>query len=701
MPIHSSPAVQPDSGGAARLALAIALALAWTNLLTTGRWADEPGALHGWRLWPYGVTLAVATLVTLVWGRKQGAPASTTESRGVAAAGGAMLAAAFLTTFPLGLWNQIPFYDDWPGLLQLTLNGIDTLKHGAVVGWQWAFLGGYHTSADLSQSLAVPAWLPIALAGPNVGFHVFLALVTIAIPVAVWFDITASDGAIAGAYAGGLSAVVTGGYFATVMHSGMGNSVAGAASVAVALMASHAARQGKRWGGPLLALALTLSLYSHAAFFGYATVCLAVEALFYRDWRGFARSVTALGVAFVAALPLHWELVRHPDWFVTNNLHFEAPPSFDWPGLLRQIWWATEILALPWRWFNDYGGLTYVFLVVLAWMTWRDRTRAGFYAWATLAIVLTLRFNSPQIGLVAGRQLHLLPVLVAPAIAGFISRHVPGGLSARLAVVAVIAMFVAVPYTPVPHVPDVRRFNPTLVDRIQQAGGHLVLVENNPHWDMISDRAVRTERSRFDVHFESLLPAATGKLFFGQPQDGYHRSRFRGYSLAGGGFRGLAIDAVPPQQLVAELRRWGVQHLFVWSDRSQRYLASRREFGLRWQERDWQEFQLIDADPRSVATASGQGILRHLTPVGGEVVLHGVAVGTPVVVRTHFYPAWSARAAGKDVTLRADGDQLAFDAPAGGDIVVQLSYDRRTWLTILSIATLIVGMAVLTRVGSA
>ena len=411
-------------------------------------------------------------------------------------------------------------------------------------------------------------------------------------------------------------------------------------------------------------LALTLALYSHAAFFAYATVCLAVEVLFYRDWRGGARSVVALGVAFVAALPLHWELVRYPAWFVTNNLYFEAPPSFDWPGLLRQIWWATEILALPWRWFNDYGGLTHVFLVVLAWMAWRDRTRAGFYAWATLAIVLTLRFNSPQIGLVAGRQLHLLPVLVAPALAGFICRHAPGGQAARLAVAAVVAMFVAVPYTAVPHVPDIRRFNPTLVDRIQRAGGHLVLVENNPHWDMISDRAVRTERSRFDVHFESLLPAATGKLFFGQPQDGYHRSRFRGYSLAGGGFRGLAIDAVPAQHFVAELRRWGVQHLFVWSARSQRYLASRPEFGLRWQERDWQEFELIDADPRSVATSSGQGSLRGLNPVGGEVVLHGVAAGTPVVVRTHFYPAWSASAAGHGVLLQRGnvGVAGAFDA---------------------------------------
>ena len=77
-------------------------------------------------------------------------------------------------------------------------------------------------------------------------------------------------------------------------------------------------------------------------------------------------------------------------------------------------------------------------------MAWRDRTRAGYYAWATLAIVLTLRLNSPQLGLVAGRQLHLLPVLVAPALAGFICRHAPGGWLGRVTLVALVALFVAV-----------------------------------------------------------------------------------------------------------------------------------------------------------------------------------------------------------------------------------------------------------------
>ena len=693
MPSYSSsaPAVPPGRG--ARIALAAALGISWINLALAGRWAAEPGALHGWRLGPYGALLLAVSVVTL---RRRTTGPSLRESALVAVAGCSLLAAAFLSTFPPSTWAQVPFYDDWPGLLQLTLNGIDTLRHGALVGWQWAFLGGYHTSADLSQSLAIPALLPVALAGPNVGFHLLLAAITAAIPLAAWYDVSSADGPVRGAFAAGLSGVVTAGYFATVMQSGMANSTAGASSVAVALAASHAARRGRRWGGPVLVLALTFALYSHAAFYGYAAICLAVESAFYRDWRGLPRLAVAFAVAFVAALPLHWELLRYPHWFVANNLYFEAPPQFDWQGLLRQIWYATEMLVLPGRWFNDYGGLTYVWLVPLAWMAWQDRSRAGFYGWATLAIVLTLRLNSPQLGLIAGRQLHLLPVVVAPALAGFIAGHAPGGWAGRALLAACIACFIAVPFAAVPHVPDVRAFHPALVDRLAAAGGHLVLLENNPHWDMIGDPDVRTERSRFDVHYEALLPAATGRLFYGQPQDGYHRSVFRGHSLAGGGHRGRAIEQVPHAEFVTELRKWGVASVFVWSDPSRRYFSSSPRYAQRWQQGAWTQFDLVDADPRAVVTATGAGELGSLSPVGGIVRLTGVPEGSPVVVRTHFHPAWTASAGGRPLAVRDAAGQLAFDAP-GGDVDVELAYNQRPWLTVLALAALVGGMLWLAR----
>jgi hypothetical protein len=363
--------------------------------------------------------------------------------------------------------------------------------------------------------------------------------------------------------------------------------------------------------------------------------------------------------------------------------------------MLRQIWYATEMLARPDRWFNDYGGLTYVFLPVLLFVAWRDRSRTGFYAWATIAIVLSLRLNAPQLGLVAGRQLHLLPVLVAPALAGFVAGWMGGGRVGRAALVATVALFVAVPFEKVPHVPDVRAFGRALVTRVAEAEGAMVLLENNPHWDMIGDPAVRTERSRFDVHYESLLPAATGKRFFGQPQDGYHRSRFRGMSLAGGGLAGRAIGSVPRDEFVALMRRWGVKHLFVWSTASGGYLERHPAFSRIWTDGVWREFVLADADTRSVVTEGGSARLEGLTPIGGRVVLDDVPAGTKVIVRTHHYPAWRATIDGTAVPLFPENGQMTFTSPIDGDGVVELAYDRRPWLTIGAIAGLLWGCVLL------
>jgi hypothetical protein len=48
-----------------RLALLATLAMLGVNLATTGRWADVPGALHGWRLPYVAVSIAVVALLAL------------------------------------------------------------------------------------------------------------------------------------------------------------------------------------------------------------------------------------------------------------------------------------------------------------------------------------------------------------------------------------------------------------------------------------------------------------------------------------------------------------------------------------------------------------------------------------------------------------------------------------------------------------
>jgi len=679
-------------------ALLLSLTIAWINLATTGRWASVPGALHGWRQPYYALALGLSTISALLWLRHPSrAPVSGHAIAWLTAGAGlAVLAGAFCSAFPPSTWRQVPFYDDWPGLMQIAADGADLLRRGAVVGWNWNFLGGYHTSADLGQSLALTALVPLRLFGVELGFHLLLAAIAALVPLAVYLDVGLDGDRRVALLATGISCVLTAGYFGTVMRSGMANSVAGVGFVGLALAGSHAARLGRRWGGPLLILALTLVLYSHAAFFIYAAVYLALEVWFYRDRRMAVRSATALFIAFVAALPLHWELVWYPEYFRSNNLYWESPPAFDWRGFGRNVYYAAEILLKPGRWFNDYVGVAHVWLPAVVVVATLRRSRAVFYAWAALATVAMLRLNTPQLGIVLAREMYAYPLLLGPALAVFVA-HLPARPAVAPAVLLALGLYVAVPFDPVPHVPDVSAFNPALVDRVRHAPGGIVLLENNPHWNMIATPGERSERSRFATHYEALLPAATGKRFYGQPQDGYHRSIFRDRVLAGGAFRGRSISDEPPGRFAAELRRWGISRLFVWSGPSVRALESSPLFRLSWRADPWSEYTLVDSDLRDVTTDSGSGTLAAYDALAADIALDGVRAGDTVVVRTNFFPAWTASANGVTVPLVNRDGQLAFLAPFDGSYHVELRYPRRTGWLLLAWCLVAAGVIVLAR----
>jgi hypothetical protein len=90
-------------------------------------------------------------------------------------------------------------------------------------------------------------------------------------------------------------------------------------------------------------------------------------------------------------------------------------------------------------------------------------------------------------------------------------------------------------------------------------------------------------------------------------------------------------------------------------------------------------------------------MLSDVTAVSGRVVLHGVAAGRPVIVRSHYYPAWQATSGGRVLRLSDENGQMRFDAPITGDGIVELQYDRRTWLLSAAVASLLAGMALLAR----
>ncbi|HJY33741.1 MAG TPA: hypothetical protein VJ260_02765, partial [Vicinamibacterales bacterium] len=540
------------------------------------------------------------------------------------------------------------------------------------------------------------AFLPMTILGNTLGYHLLHAVLFVAVPVFVWWDLGAEEPEtriLATAFACFFGT----GYLYTITSSGDTNSMVGVFCAGLALAGSHAARRGRRWGGPLMLAALTVALGSHAAFAVYAGLYLLLESIYFRDRAAFVRLALASGFAAIAALPVHWESLRYPEFVSFNNTVYQHGEPIRWGQFARNAFYNVEILALPQRWFNDYRSLANVWLLPMLLVAVTGRaTRVGFYAACAVLTQALLRLNTPVAGAMFDRIQHMLPLLVAPAMAGLVLRHA-GRRSVAIAIAAVLSLYVATSFEPVRHVPDLRAFDPPLIDRIAASDGSLVLVEVSPHRDMDSDPVRRTPRTPFDVHFEGLLPGLAGQRFYSQMIDGWVWNIFRGQVVGAGTFAGQLIDLTPPDEFAAEMRRWGVRHLFVWTDTSRNYLARGGHFVEQWRGGRWSDFEMTDPDVRSVVTARGSGELRSLDLLGADVALADVKAGDPVVVRANYYPAWRAFVDRQEVSLGNSNGQLAFTAPRDGSYVVRLEYPRYRWLSALALLSVFAGVVCLSR----
>ena len=680
----------------ARTAMLASLAIMYVNYAGTARWAHIPGSLHGPKQPVFLVVLVLTTILAVMpWPSTRaplGRAASLTGWIGVI-----LLAVLFFIWFPPGSWTQIPFLDNWPARYLSTMQGIDLLKHGTVAGWQWYYLGGYHLSSDVTQSLSVLALVPVWLFGSAPGFHLLHFVLFLSLPALVFWDLSPEDRETR-YVAAGVTAIVTGGFSYLLLRSGDTNSLGGVACTMLTLVASRAAARGLRWGGPLLLGALVLLNYVHAGFLLYAVLFLVVEAWFYRDrWR-LARAVTAAACAFVAGLPQYWESWRYPHYFVPNNVMFDPGVPFEWMSFARRMYYNVELLWLPSRWVNDFTGLAAICLPITAYVAWRVRSRAGLYAWIALTTTVLLRFNTPEFAYLFLRPVHMLAVCLGPVLAVFLSRFV-GRRALVLTFLALVAAYLQILVFRVPHVPTLRDAAPALVDRMMTLDGALVLVENTPHRDMDADPTRTTEPTPFGAHVEQVLAAATGRRLYAGLWDGWQWSPYRTQLLAGGAFRGRAIALVPVDEFTAELGRWGIRHLVVWSRASLGYLREHPTlFTERWNSAEWHQFEYLAADTRDASASAGAARLTEFDPLGATVQLDGVQAGAEIIVRTNYYPAWTAKLDGAGpIALHATNGQLAFLAPKDGSYRVVLAYPRRTWLVLVAFGVGLLGAVTLSR----
>ncbi|MEO6006543.1 MAG: hypothetical protein ABIU38_00705, partial [Vicinamibacteraceae bacterium] len=531
------------------------------------------------------------------------------------------------------------------------------------------------------------------------GFHLLHAALFLGIPALVYLDLSLAGERTVARLATGLTALAVAGFSFLLLRSGDTNSLAGVLTALAVFVAAHASRQGRSWGPPLLVVAIAFVAWSHTGFVIYTVLFLLIDAALARSWRSAGLAVAAGVIAVIAALPFAWELWRYPARFIPNNVIFETGQPVDWPGFARKVYYNVELLWQPGRVFNDFSGLTIASIPILAWVAWRSRGRPRFYAVGALVVEGLLRLNTPEFAYVFLRPIHLLSVCTPVALAAFLVHDVRARWRVA-AVVTMVALYLQIWWHPVPHIAGMDRVEPELAAHLRSERGGLVLLENTFHRDMDASPDRVSASTPFTVHFESLLPAATGRRFYAGMWDGWQWSPERDRLLSGGAFRGRALSATPPADFLSELRRWGVRDVVVWSDASRTYMDGLPELAIEWSDARWRGYRLVDGDAREVVVASGRGELRDLTPLGGGVALQAVRVGDPVIVRTTWHPEWRASVDGAPLPLHDSGGQLAFTAPRGGSYEVRLEYPRRTWLlwtALLSVAGAAAASAMVAR----
>jgi hypothetical protein len=324
---------------------------------------------------------------------------------------------------------------------------------------------------------------------------------------------------------------------------------------------------------------------------------------------------------------------------------------------------------------------------LLGWTAWQARGRVRFYAAAAIAVMAVTRLQSPESAYVFVRPMHLLAAFTPVAVAGFV-RYGLHDRWRQWAVAGVAAVYLPIWWHAVPH-RDVAAIEPELIQHLRGLDGALVLLENTPHRDMDADPARDIEPTPVPAHFESIVPRLTGKRLYAGMWDGWQWCPQRRNVLAGGAFRGASIAVTPPAEVHAELARWGVRHVVVWSQAATRFFGDDPLFVRRWSSGPWSHYEFQMADPREVVVDTGTGSLRDRTPLGARVRLEGVRGGDRVTVRTNFYPAWTAWDGSSPVALIDHDGMLAFQAPRDGTYEIELRYPGRTWLLALGFGVLV------------
>ncbi len=616
------------------------------------------------------------------------------DNKLVIPAGIIVLIGYFFVAFPIKDINSIPFHEDFVQFYTLSMQGINTLMHGSVFGWNSSMLGGYYTASDMVSDKAF-FLLPFMAFGSRVGFHLMILAFILAIPLLIyWFISLKSSETTTRSIAFILAVPFALYYFRSALRTGTLDSMMAAPFFILNLIALELLYQKKRYAGFLLGLSLVLTFYLHMGIFILSSLFIFAEWLIREDKpENFRRLGLIAVLALLATMNFTGFFLSDPGYFTLNNGQFAASPMgslnmFAWVGdLISELERLAVLNFAP----HELLGLVFIFLpaILLFRKYYKNVIEAAKYFWfLAAAAVISIAGRSTLI-LIFQSANHILPIFLAVVLTFLLSAEFKRFRLLAISILICIPVVVSPSPERFPHVKDLASFDKSLVANIKKMDGNMILLEARDTWNLVSDAGKQSEPDPLRIHAESLFPMETGKNFFTYYTAGYSHSRFRGNALDSGSFRGHMISDYPVNTFNGLMKKWGIRYLILWSSASRDYFSRYPQYyRLIWHDKNWYEYKFLGADTRSVASPHGSGILKNDDPFGKRVELSSVRKNDEIVVRSDMMPQWKAYYNGSPIPLYAKDGQMAFRAPADGNYVITMRFPKYALFSLISLCSL-------------
>ncbi|MEI6632609.1 MAG: hypothetical protein WCP22_02190 [Chlamydiota bacterium] len=665
------------------------------------------------------------------------------------------LIAGLISAFGISLSSHIWRYDA-PSYYADTTQGVEMLLQGGVYGWTSRMLGGYPSFLDNTNNMAFVAWPFMLLFGRLAGYTLLIYVSILVFPglmyacVRAWFP-GYNCMAVWAIYLAGMLVKLW--FSPGFLDRCTFNGVPAIDLYVVNLILIRRFLDKKPLSGFFLVVATAFTCYVHISYFLISLMTLVLLVFVSRGRFSYAGRVSILlGIVVLCTLHFSSFFLSYGDYLAEDGQHFVPNRHLLNPSSLARALTKTCVtIASPGKSFffpppseritsEVFNVFLHLSLVpIFLWIALSKGARSFkmllfTYVMLLFCIGVGREFSDRSFY----RMFRATPVLeiiflsAVPCAIWYSNR-----CCMRITQVCFVTLFLLLcffggryvcPWR-APRVKSLDAYNAAFAEKLRTLDGNLVLFEIDGDWGWASKSALSRDAEAWSqpVVMAGIVAMETGKDLFSMNVGGYPPSVFRSTMIAAGTYKGRFLSEYALGDVSNDLKKWGVRYLVLWSDEARNYFKGqpkhrpkgfirclgheikspyRRVWKIDphelarngFEPLHWEIYEFLDADPRGVAVFPGRGEVRRPDYFSMIVRLHGVRKGEKVVIRTNYFPAWTAEWAGRPVRLFSEDGQMALRSPADGDPVIRLAFPRNVLYSLSAWGAIAVGF-VLSRKG--